>query len=133
MGNAGSQIENFFTQTIPNAFNPVGQFFGDFANVFEVIIDLFLNIGKIIRLIFFLINNFVDLIYGGIVFMLELAKEIENLLPFIFDIIEHIIDLVDYFLELVLDYWEIPVAIIVMIPAYVSVFFLVNRLNSVFD
>lgn len=135
MGNAGSSIEDFFTEELPDFFTggPVGDFFGGIGDIFKFVIEFFRNIGALFRFLFFLINNFADLVYGAIVFTLELAKEFVELLPFVLDIIDHIIDMVDYVLGLVLEYWKVPVAMVFLIPGYIGMFFVVTRLNSIFD
>jgi hypothetical protein len=64
---------------------------------------------------------------------MESARELVELAPFLLDIINHIIDIVDYLLELLLVYWRIPVFMVFMIPGYGMMFFLINRLNSIFN
>lgn len=126
MANILPEIEDFFTEDVGGALGGIGNAFGGIGDVFTGFVSLF-------KFIFFLINNFIDFIYGSIVFTLEFTKELVEMMPYFLDIIANVIDMIDYLMELVAQYWEVGLAMIFMIPAYVGMFFVINRLNSIFD
>jgi hypothetical protein len=150
VGNFFRGIGNWFEDTFrpvgdwfSDTFGGAGDFFGDvgnfFGNIFEVLFTLMesaihflLNIGPLLEFVFFLINNFIDFIYGSIVFVKGLAEELIKAAPYFLDIINVLLDLVDYLLDLLKEYWNIALAFVMFIPAYLLLFFVIINVNSIF-
>jgi len=137
-------IPDFFTGDVADFFEGAGGFFGEFwdilLQIFPIflellllLIDLLRNIPALLDFAFFIINNIIDLIYGGITFLSNLGKEVALALPSVNSIINHIIDVLDYVLDVIKEYANIGIVIIMMIPAYVGIFFLINRINDIFS
>ena len=90
----------------------------------------FTGLNGIINFIKLIIDNVTDLIYGLIALSWHLGKTAVELIPIFWDIILDIFDILDYLIDLVLEYWRIPVVIVMLIPCYFLTFVLITRINS---
>jgi hypothetical protein len=88
---------------------------------------------KIFEFLLLLIDNLIDFVLGAITMIWAVAKQALNLLPLVLDIIQYLLTFIEYIIDLFLEYWRVPAAIMTLVPLYVMLFFLVNRINSILD
>tara|TARA_R110002126_G_scaffold58286_1_gene153899 strand:- start:72 stop:395 length:324 start_codon:yes stop_codon:yes gene_type:complete len=99
---------------------------GDFSKLIDITVKVFEFIGL-------LIDNLIDAVLGTIVLIWGVAEQAINLLPLILDITDYVLQFVDYLIDVFTEYWRVPAVIMTLVPLYVLMFFLINRINSILD
>ena len=95
--------------------------------------NMFSSAAKVFDFIILVIDNVVDFILGAITLVWGIAKTAVEILPLLLDIIDYLLSFIEYIIDLFTKYWRVPAVLLTLVPMYVMLFFVINRVNSILD